>query len=285
MKENIGLVLEGGAMRGIFTAGVIDALIDANVQIPNVYAVSAGAYAGMNYVTKQKGRVLQTVVEPLYDYKYLGAKTFFKKGTFFDMDYLFNVAMKEKVPFNFKSFKDFKGRFITSTTSVKTGKAIYYEDYEDEEEFYRILRAANSMPLIARMSYVKGELVVDGGMNDAIPIVKALEDGMEKLVVVLTRDPSYRKKRHPGIDQRLTNVVYFRHPRFLWMLSKRYKRYNHSLDVVRELEEEGKAFVFRTDGLFLKNNENDPDKLKTYHKIGYDAAMQRMDELKSFLAG
>ena len=164
-------------MRSVFTAGVLEFLLEKGVQIPNVLAVSAGAYAGMNYVSGQLGRMLEAVIEPLGEYKYMGPRVFLKKGTLFDMDYLFDEVPKGKAPFDFQGFQNSGKRFITNTVNCETGECVYHDHFEDEEEFFRVCKAANSLPFIARISQIGGAPALDGGMAEPVPIRKAVEEG------------------------------------------------------------------------------------------------------------
>ena len=191
MKE-AGIMIEGGAMRSVFAAGVLDFLLEKGIEIPNVLAVSAGAYAGMNYISGQMGRAVDAVIKPLEKEKYMGAKTFLKKGTFFDMDYLFDVVPKKQAPFDFETFKNSAKRFIINTTDCLTGKSVYYEDFDTEEQFWKICRAANSLPFISRVSRINDIPMLDGGLADALPMEKVQEEGWEKLLVILTRKEDYR---------------------------------------------------------------------------------------------
>lgn len=283
MDNRVGIILEGGAMRSVFSAGVLDFLMEKELHIPNVLAVSAGAYAGMNYASGQKGRCLKSVVEPLGDYRYMGLGTFLRKGTFFDMDYLFDKVPKEKAPFDFETFKNFKGRFITSTVNCSTGETMYHEAFQDAAEFFTIFKAANSLPLIAKISHIQGKPMLDGGMADAIPITKALEEGWQKIIVVFTRDASYRKKEKSDLYMAATNLVYRKYPKFLEVIKKRAKRYNDAIDTVAKLEKEGRAFVLRPSKLTVGNNEANVDKLKAYYQHGYETMQARYEELLNFL--
>jgi len=283
MDNRIGIILEGGAMRSVFSAGVLDFLMDKGVHIPNVLAVSAGAYAGMNYVSGQRGRCMKAVVEPLKEYCYMGLGTFLKKGTFFDMDYLFHEVPKNKVPFDFEAFQNFDGRFITSTVDCSTGEAVYHETFENDEEFFHICKAANSLPIIAKISNIAGKPMLDGGMADAIPITKALEEGWQKMIVVFTRESSYRKKEKMNPYLAVTNFVYRKYPKFLELIKERAKRYNDAIDTVLRLEQEGRAFVLRPTELTVGNNEADVEKLTAYYQHGYDTMQKRYEELLKFL--
>lgn len=279
----VGLLLEGGAMRSVFSAGVLDLFLEEGIQIPNVMAVSAGAYAGMNYVSGQKGRIMSAVVEPLQDYKYMGFGTFLKKGTFFDMDYLFREVPKSRAPFHFDKLKAFPGRFLTSTVNLLTGECVYHESFRDEEEFFAICRAANSMPLIAKVTQIGGAPMMDGGMADAIPVEKALQEGWDKIVVVLTRDYNYRKKANGGLYMTAIRAVYRKYPEFVKILKKRDVRYNQALDTLAQLERQGRAFVLRPSCVTVGNNESDVPTLKQYYQHGYQTAKARLEELRNFL--
>uniref|UniRef100_UPI004057B253 patatin-like phospholipase family protein n=1 Tax=Acetatifactor sp. TaxID=1872090 RepID=UPI004057B253 len=283
MSSRIGIVLEGGAMRSIFSAGVVDFLMEKGVHVPNILAVSAGAYVGMNYASGQHGRCMKALVEPMKEYKYMGVSTFFKKGTFFDMDYLFDVVPKERSPFDFETFQKFDGRFITSTVNLSTGEAVYHENFESENQFFQVCKAANSMPFIAKVADINGVPMLDGGMADAIPIDKALEEGWDKVIVVLTRDITYRKKLKQPVYMALLKMVYHKYPKFIELVEGRAKRYNDSLEKIAQLESEGKVFLLRPTEVIVGNKESNVEKLTEYYQHGYDSIAERYEELLEFL--
>lgn len=270
-------------MRSIFSAGVLDFFMDKGIKIPNILAISAGAYAGMNYVSEQRGRAVEAIIKPLEEYKYMGPSTFLKKGTFFDMDYLFREVPQKKSPYHFDKMLDFKGRFITSTVNCVTGENVYHEKFKNEEDFLNIFQAANSLPLIAKITEIGGYPMLDGGMVDAIPIEKALEEGWEKIVVIFTRDASYRKKPRSNAYIRAIRIVYRKYPKFLELIKDRSKRYNDSLDRIAELEKEGRVFVFRPTTVTIENSESNVDKLMKYYQHGYETAQEKFEEFKKFL--
>lgn len=269
--EKTGIIIEGGAMRSIYAAGILDYFLEQKIEIPNVLAVSAGAYAGMNYVSGQKGRVLEAVIKPLKEYKYLGIGTFLKKGTFFDMEYLFNEIPKKKVPFDFEAFLNSAKHFLISTTDCITGKCIYHDQFQDQDEFWRICKTANSLPFIARITPINGVPMLDGGVADAIPVKKALEEGWDRLIVILTRKEDYRKKYRP-LYQFFVRRVYRKYPELVRVLEERADTYNQSLELVKRLEEEGKALVFRPTGIAVKNQETNVEILLCSYGQGYTDA-------------
>lgn len=282
MKET-GIMIEGGAMRSVFAAGVLDFFMEKGIEIPNVLAVSAGAYAGMNYVSGQKGRAVDAVIKPLEKEKYMGPKTFLKKGTFFDMDYLFDVVPKKLSPFDFETLKNSAKRFVINTTNCLTGESEYYEDFDTEEQFWKICRAANSLPFISRVSYIDDVPMLDGGLADALPLDRMEEEGWEKVLVILTRKEDYRKKyRH--LYMMFLRLVYHKYPKLIKTVSKRADKYNASLEQIEKMEADGKALVFRPSRLAVGNNESNVDVLMDYYQHGYEEAMGREEEIFSFLA-
>lgn len=287
MKENhlykeTGILLEGGAMRSIFSAGVLDFLLEQGIRIPNVLAVSAGAYAGMNYVSGQKGRVVESNILYLKKEKYVGLRTFLKTGALFDMDLLFDRLPRQIIPFDFKGFFASPSRFITSTVNCNTGETVYHDSFQDEEHLLRVCRAANSLPLIAKIVEIAGEPMLDGGMADAIPIQKALEEGWKKIIVVLTREADYRKKPKE-LYARTIKRVYSAYPAFIQTVEQRARKYNEALETIAKLEKEGKALVIRPKGMTVANHECNVEKLLKYYEHGKERAKERFPELKEFL--
>ena len=281
--EKVGILIEGGAMRSVFAAGVLDFFLEKGIDVPNVLAVSAGAYAAMNYVSGQKGRAVDAVIKPLEKEKYMGAGIFLKKGTFFDMDFLFEDVPQKVSPFDFESFKNSAKRFIVNTTDCRTGKSVYHEEFESEDQFWKICRAANSLPFISKISKINNIPMLDGGMADALPIAKALEEGWDKLLVILTRKSDYRKKyRH--LYMMMIRLLYHRYPEFVKTVARRAKKYNHCLSELEKMEKEGQAMIFRPSRLAVNNNESNVDVLMDYYHHGYEEASGREKEILSFLA-
>lgn len=281
MKQ-AGIIIEGGAMRSVFAAGVLDYFMEKGIEVPNVLAVSAGAYAGMNYISGQKGRAVEAVIKPLEKEKYMGPATFLRKGTFFDMDYLFDVVPKKLAPFDFDAFTGSEKKFIINTTDCRTGKSIFHEDFDTEDKFWKICRAANSLPFISRVSRIDNIPMLDGGMADALPVAKALEEGWEKILVILTRKSDYRKKyRH--FYMLMIRTLYRRYPAFVRTVAGRAQKYNECLMEIEEMEKQGKALVLRPSRLAISNNESNVDVLMDYYQHGYEEAMGREKEICDFL--
>lgn len=284
MRTNqTGIMIEGGAMRSVFAAGVLDFFMERGIEIPNVLAVSAGAYAGMNYISGQMGRAVDAVIKPLEKEKYMGFKTFLKKGTFFDMDYLFDEVPKKQAPFDFEAFKNSAKRLIINTTDCLTGKSIYYDKFDTEEQFWKICRAANSLPFISRISQIDNVPMLDGGLADALPLEKVQEEGWDKLLVILTRKEDYRKK-YRYIYMFFLRLLYHKYPQMIKTVARRAKKYNACLDEIERMEIEGKALVLRPSRIAVGNNESNVQVLMDYYQHGYEEAMGREEEIASFLA-
>ncbi len=277
-----GIIIEGGAMRSVFAAGVLDFFMDNQIEVPNVLAVSAGAYAGMNYVSEQRGRTVESVVKPLEKEKYMGFSTFFRKGTFFDMDYLFDVVPKELSPFDLKTFTESAKRFLINITDCRTGKSVFYEKFESEEHFWKICRAANSLPFISKVTKIDGTPALDGGMADAIPIKKAKEEGWDKIIFILTRKVEYRKK-YRYFYMMMIRLVYRKYPEFIQTVHERDRKYNACLEEINKMEKAGKALVIRPINMAITNNESNVKKLLEYYQQGYDEAAKREEEIRDFL--
>ena len=269
-------------MRSVFAAGVLDFFLEKEIEIPNVLAVSAGAYAGMNYVSGQKGRAVEAVIKPLEKEKFMGPATFFKKGTFFDMDFLFDVVPKNLAPFDFATFTKSAKRFIINTTNCLTGECVYHENFESEDEFWNICRVANSLPFISKTGKIGGVPMLDGGMAEALPISKVIEEGWEKVVVILSRKEDYRKKyRH--FYMMMIRLLYRKYPRFVRTVAARADKYNESLEEIGRLQKEGRALVLRPSKMSVKNSESDVDVLMDYYRHGYEEAQGREEEIFNFL--
>ncbi|NLG04774.1 MAG: patatin family protein [Clostridia bacterium] len=282
MDSKTGLLLEGGALRSIFTAGVLDFFMEKEFYVPNVVAVSAGAYVGMNYISHQYQRALRTNVDSIKTHPYLGLSTFLKTGELFDMELLFDRFPNQDDPFDYQTFLHSDQRFLMSTVNCYTGKPVYFDHFDDGTRLMQIARASNSLPLISKEVVVDGIPMLDGGMYDAIPIEKALEEGLSKIIVVFTRTSGYRKVKR-RLYMLLLRIKYHKYPEFIKMVMDRPRRYNDAIDTINELEKQGRAFVIRPIKKPVKNNETNPEKLRLCYQHGYECAKSSFDALLNFL--
>lgn len=279
--NKVGLVLEGGGMRGVFTAGVLDFFLDENIEFPYVIGVSMGACNGASYIAKQKGRSLKTVVGYINDKRYLSYTNFIKTRNLFGMDFIFNEIPIKHVPFDQDTFDQSKAVFEIVASDCLEGKPIYFEK-STCENLNNALRASCSLPIISTIVHYEGKKLLDGAVTDSIPVERALSMGNEKLIIVLTRPISYRK--HKSKSDNINKILYRKYPKLLERILLRYKDYNETLDYICKLEKEGRAFVIRPDGsLNIKRTEKDVEVLKQLYDLGYAEAKNKKEELISFI--
>lgn len=274
--KNVGLVLEGGGLRGVYTAGVLDAFLDNEVKFPYVIGVSAGVCNAVSYFSKQKGRNIKINVEHCDDKEYFGVRNMLKKGSMFNEEMMFDKLPHQLYPFDYDTYSKEYTKLIAVVTDCERGEPLYYE-LDDLKNQYDIVKASSWLPFISKMVKFDGKKLLDGGVTDSIPVKKALKDGCEKCVVVLTRPKDYRKE--PSKATNLSNVVYRKYPNLIKALYNRHKDYNDTLDYIEKLEEEGKIVVIRpSEALDISRLEKDPQKLLKAYRLGYDDAIKQIKE-------
>lgn len=283
--ENSGLILEGGGMRGVYTAGVLDVFMENNLYFPYVIGASAGACNAVSYLSRQHGRNRTVNLEFSSHPEYISYKNWlFKKKGLFGMDFIFDELPNRLVPFDYQAFKQSEERFVVVVTDVRTGKPVYLsrEDYE-EMDISKVLRASSSIPFIAPVVELAGGHMMDGGIADPIPVHKALDDGVKKGVVVLTQNHGYRKKK-----PKMTWVTKRFYPEYTGLdesLRGRYLKYNETLDFIEEEEEKGNLFVLRPlEKMKVKRVERDPKRLGVLYEQGRLDALNQLEQLKNWLA-
>ena len=276
----IGIVFEGGAMRGMYTAGVIDVLLEMGIKADVVIGVSAGALFGINYKSRQKGRALRSNLKYVKDKRYMSLYNLVTTGNIVNEDFCFNEIPNILDDFNYASFKRSKGEFYAVVTNVNSGEAEYIK-IEDCKRDVQALRASGSMPFVSRPVEYNGQFYLDGGIADSIPIDKIMSMGLDKVIVVLTRPQGYRKKRTSIAPAK---VMYKKYPKLIETMKNRYKVYNKSLDEINFLELEKDIFVVRPSELIkIKKMEKDEDKLKEMYNLGYNDLKSRKSELNDYL--
>lgn len=274
--SNIGLVLEGGGMRGVFTCGVIDYFLEREIEFPYAVGVSAGAGNGLSYISKQKGRAKKVNIDLYEKYNYIGFKHFVRKRNIFDLDFLYNEVPEKILPYDYDAYFASAQRFEMVTTNCLTGEANYLEEKQDKSRLLNIALASGSLPIMCPIAYVDDIPMLDGGVVDSIPVVRAQSQGYEKNVVVLTRNRGYRKNSR---DFKLPSFVYRKYPEMRHALEQRGKLYNDQLALVEQLEDEGKIFVIRPEKpVEVDRLEKDISKLVALYEEGYEMG-QRINEM------
>ena len=229
-------------MRGVFTCGVLDYMMDKKVWFPYGVGVSAGACNGLSYMSRQRGRAKFSNIDLLEKYHYIGIKHLWRKHSILDQELLYEHFPKEILPYDYKTYAENPARFEMVTTNCITGRACYLEEKHDPRRIIAIAKASSSLPYVCPIAYVDGEPMLDGGIVDSIPVLRAIEQGFDKNVVVLTRNRGYRKK---GKDMKIPHFIYKKYPRLRVVLSKRCRIYNEQLDLVEQLEDKGRIVVIR----------------------------------------
>ena len=275
IDENTALVLEGGGMRGVFTCGVLDYLMDHKISFPYAIGVSAGACNGLSYMSHQRGRGKYSNIDLLAKYKYIGIRPLVKKRGLIDQQLLFHRFPDRILPYNYKAYAENPARFEMVTTDCRTGRACYWEEKHNEKRIIEIVKASSSLPYACPIIYVDGRPMLDGGIVDSIPLLRAYEQGYDKCVVVLTRNKGYRKstKRVP-----VPSFIYKKYPRLRVALRNRNKLYNEQLELVERLEEEGKIIVIRPEKpIVVGRMETSVKKLTDLYNQGYECARKVME--------
>ena len=281
--ENVGLVLEGGGMRGAFTAGVLDFLMEKNVWLSDVYGVSAGACQGCNYLSGQIGRGLRIWTDYVDDKRYCSLQSLVRTGDLFGADMSYNLVPNLYDPFDYDAYIQKGGRFIAVVTNVETGKAEYLR-VEDMRRDLHMIRASSALPLVSNIVEINGRRYMDGGIADSIPLKRSIQDGHRRNVLVLTQAAGYRKS--PNRAQPVIALKYRRYPEFVKTSARRHLQYNAALDLVTEEVKAGRCFVIQPDEPpDIGRVERNVGKLRALHARGYAVAARRYDELMTFLDG
>lgn len=279
--EKVSLVLEGGGMRGVYTAGVLDLFLNKNLDIGYCIGVSAGACHGVSYISKQYKRNYNVNIKYIKDKRYLSFRNLIKTGSLFGMDMLFDIIPNQLEPIDYNAFKESKTIFKVGVTNCNTGLPEYYE-VTDLNDGYDPIKASISLPLISPVVKLGEKEFLDGGIADPIPIKKAIEDGNEKHIVILTQHKGYIKERTKGVP--IIKRKYRKYPKLVESMSNRHETYNNTLGFLDELEKMGKCFVIRpSKPLNVSRFEKNPENLKNIYKQGYDDAKRAYKDLVEFL--
>ncbi len=281
---NATMVLEGGATRGVFTSGVLDYLMEQGLYTSHVVGVSAGACNGVDYVSRQPGRTRDCMIHKEREYSYYyGFRKFIKKKSLMNMDMIFDWYPNEIFPFDYDTYFASEMECEMVTTNCETGQAEYMTEHKDRERLMKICRASCSMPLVAPIVNVDGVPYLDGGLADSIPVRRALEIGNEKIVVVLTRNPGYRKKPTSRAMADLYRRAYRKYPELVRVTIRRNYEYNRQIRQVEQLEREGKIFVFGPRIPTVSRVEKDYDALMHFYEHGYQQAKRNYSQLQAYL--
>lgn len=276
-----GLVLEGGGMKGVYTAGVLDYFIEKDVEFANCYGVSMGACTMCSYISKQHGRGLRTIIDNLGDKNYCSFYSLFTTGDLFNVDMCYNRIPNELDPYDYEAAHAYPGKAYAVMTDVVTGKPVYYL-LEDMHRDIAAIQASSSMPLVSRMVEIEGRKYLDGGIADCIPIMHSLKDGNRKNIVIMTKEVGYRRKPFSMLG--LSKVRYHKYPNMIHDLEIRHTRYNRTLDFLEKEQKRGNVFVIRPQRKSKAGRiEKDKEVLRELYKEGYEDAAACYEDMIAYL--
>lgn len=275
---DMALVLEGGGLRGVFTCGVLDCFMDNGIRFPFTVGVSAGACNGLSYMSGQRGRAKASNIDLMDKYHYVGFKYLLTQRCIMDFKLLFEDFPEKIIPYDYDAYFSNPDRFVMVTTNCLTGKAEYFEERQSSARVMDIVRASSSLPFVSPVTYVDGVPMLDGGIVDSIPVQYAMDQGYDKLVVVLTRNRGYRKKNG---SMPLAKAMYREYPLLQKALSQRNAVYNRTMEQVERLEDEGRIIVIRpVRPVQVGRMEKDTAKLAALYDEGYDVASRFISDLR-----
>ena len=281
--SNIGLILEGGGMRGAFTAGVLDCWMERGVRFDDVYGVSAGACQACSYLCRQPGRGIRVWLNYLHDPGFCSVRSLLTTGDLFGARMNYDLIPRKLDPLDNDTFLRSGARFTAVVTDVETGAPVYVP-IRDMFDDIQAVRASASLPLISNMVEYHGGRYLDGGISDAIPVRRAIADGCEKNVAVLTQAPGYVKSPNRAIGA--IRLRYARYPRLVEAVARRHVMYNDTLRFIEAQAAAGRLFVLRPDTPpDVGRVERDPEKLRRLHAAGHAAAEKSLDALRRFIGG
>ena len=278
--KKVGLVLEGGAMRGMFTAGVLDVFLEEAVKVDGVIGVSAGALFGVNFLSKQNGRVIRYNKRFAADKRNMGLHSLLTTGDIVNKEFAYYTVPQTLDRFDDETFQRSDIPYYAVVTNMETGEPEYMQVksvFADME----ILRASGSMPFVSRPVMLNGTSYLDGGISDSIPYQKVLEMGYERLIVILTRDSTYVKK---PMSKALISLFYRKYPQLCEQLIHRHEQYQQSIQKLEKLEQEGTAFVIRPSlPIEIGRMEKNPEMLQKVYDLGKDDGRSCLPKLEAFL--
>ncbi len=278
-----GLVLEGGGMKGIYTAGVLDFFLDKDIMFSSVYGVSAGAVHMCSYLSKQRGRALDVSIDYLDSKYYCSIESLVTTGDLFNVNVCYHLIPDYLHPYDHETFGQYPGKAYSVVTNIVTGRAEYIRVRNMQEEL-DVIRASASLPLVSRNVKWKDNYYLDGGISDAIPLQKSIIDGNVKNVVVMTKEVGFVRKPTSPAQMALIKATYLKYPKVYELMASRHDRYNECLRFIERQEEVGQAFVIRPrQASRVRRIERDKDRMKALYEEGYRDAENCYEDLMRYL--
>lgn len=276
-----GLVLEGGAMRGLWTAGILDVMMEHHIEPDGLIGVSAGAAFGCNYKSRQIGRAIRYNTRFAKDPRYSGMRSLLKTGDYFNAKFGYHVVPYEYDIFDIKTFEQNPMQFTIVCTDVETGKAVYHDIQQVNYDELEWLRASASMPVVSKIVEVQGRKLLDGGVGDSIPLEFFEKNGYDRNIVILTQPAGFQKS--PNKLMPIIRVALRKYPLMVKALEERHIMYNQQLDYVAEAEQEGRCLVIRPEGKIpIGHISHDPERMRLVYDMGRKMGERNVEKIKAF---
>ena len=280
MEHKTALILEGGAMRGLYAAGALDVFMKNDIKVDVIYGVSAGALFGLNYKSRQIGRAIRYNLKYAREKNYMGLYSLITTGDVMNRDFCFNKLVYELDKLDFETYKTNPVEFYAVVTNLQTGKPEYIK-IDDAEKDMEYFRASGSMPFVSIPVEINGNLYLDGAIGDAVPFKKALEANFEKIVVILTKAQGHNRKKKSLLPYKL---FYGKYPNFVETAKNSYNKYNETMDLIEKYEAENKIIVLRPSELVkMKRVEKDTKKLQKIYNLGILDSTNALDKIKEYI--
>ena len=277
-----GIVVEGGGMRGIYGAGVLDVLLENDIKADGLIGVSAGAIHGCSFVSGQKGRSIRYNLKYSRDPRYMSMRSLIRTGDMFGMDFCYRELPETLDPFDNETFESSSPEYYVTCTDVETGQPVYHRCPSLRGDRIDWVRASASMPLASRIVELDGKKLLDGGVADSIPVMAFRKMGFKKDLVILTRPEGYRKKQNPMLP--LIRRAYREYPEFVETAASRHLVYNRELDEISRLEREGEILVIRPSRrIKISRTERRPERIEQMYRLGREDAMKAFSGIKAFM--
>lgn len=279
-NNKVALVLEGGAMRGLYTAAMLDVFMKNDIKIDTIFAVSAGALFGINYKSKQIGRALRYNLKYAHDKRYMGMYSLLTTGDVMNREFCFNKLVYELDPFDIESYNNSPVEFYAVITNVESGMAEYIKITDGAKDL-EYLRASGSMPFVSNLVEINGNKYLDGAIADPIPLKKALDMGYKKIIVVQTRPAGYTKTK----SWLPFWWVYKKYPKFVQSAENAYIKYNETLQLIKKYEDEGKIIALRpSKTIKMRRVEKNLNKLQAIYDVGVKDCSENLEKIKKYIA-
>ena len=275
------LVLEGGGLRGIYSAGVLDEMFKDKIKVDAIIGVSMGALIGINYKSKQPERAIRYNLRYCNDKRYIGLRSLLKTGNIANKEFAYYKVPNELDKFDYDTYKKSKMKMYVTVTNLETGEAEYIEVKDAKDNNIEYFRASSSIPGVSRIVEIDDKKYLDGGMADSVPVKKAIELGYDRIIVILTRPIEYRKK---DSKMKWLQTRYKKYPKFQKLISTRNKRYNKQVEEILKLEKDNKIFCIRpSKGIKIGRMEKDERTILKQYNLGREDYSNIREDLKKYL--